>query len=161
MLWHKRRSGMRDPSEYFPRLADEPGPTDKCGSGWNGDVTCHATFGFVAVNWACSRWRSEVVPFAFGVYMTPAYRFTSSTRLANRAVTLARAASDTFAGIRPVDAPGFIAAPLVGANVAPLLNSWLVRLLRKTSLVNALISHATHLFAAAGRRARGRKDRCY
>jgi glycerol uptake facilitator-like aquaporin len=80
-----------------------------------------ATFGLLAVIWGCSRRRSEAVPFAVGLYITAAYWFTSSTSFANPAVTLARAATDTFAGIRPADAPGFIVAQLCGAAAATLL----------------------------------------
>jgi len=65
------------------------------------------------------------VPFAVGAYITAAYWFTSSTSFANPAVTLARAASDTFAGIRPIDVPGFIAAQLAGASAATWLFRWL------------------------------------
>ena len=85
-----------------------------------------ATFGLLSVIWGCARMRSSAVPFAVGAYITGAYWFTSSTSFANPAVTLARAASDTFAGIRPVDAPGFIAAQLAGAMAATLLFRWLV-----------------------------------
>jgi glycerol uptake facilitator-like aquaporin len=85
-----------------------------------------ATFGLLAVIWGCSRRRPGAVPFAVGAYITAAYWFTSSTSFANPAVTLARAASDTFAGIRPVDAPGFIVAQLVGGALATLLFRWLV-----------------------------------
>jgi glycerol uptake facilitator-like aquaporin len=84
-----------------------------------------ATFGLLSVIWGCARSRSSVVPFAVGAYITGAYWFTSSTSFANPAVTLARAASDTFAGIRPMDAPGFIAAQLAGAFAATLLFRWL------------------------------------
>jgi len=58
-------------------------------------------------------------------YITAAYWFTASTSFANPAVTLARAATDTFAGIRPTDAPAFIAAQLVGAAAATALFRWL------------------------------------
>jgi glycerol uptake facilitator-like aquaporin len=85
-----------------------------------------ATFGLLAVIWGCSRKRSAAVPFAVAAYITAAYWFTSSTSFANPAVTLARAASDTFAGIRPADTPGFIAAQLAGAAAATLLFRWLV-----------------------------------
>ena len=85
-----------------------------------------ATFGLLAVIWGCSRRKPDAVPFAVGAYITAAYWFTSSTSFANPAVTLARAASDTFAGIRPVDVPGFIAAQLLGAAAATLLFRWLV-----------------------------------
>ena len=83
-----------------------------------------ATFGLVAVIWGCVRFRSAMVPFAVAAYITAAYWFTSSTSFANPAVTLARSASDTFAGIRPVDAPGFIIAQLVGAAAATFLFRW-------------------------------------
>lgn len=85
-----------------------------------------ATFGLLSVIWGCARLRSSAVPFAVGAYITAAYWFTSSTSFANPAVTLARAASNTFAGIRPVDAPGFIVAQLAGAFAATILFRWLV-----------------------------------
>lgn len=85
-----------------------------------------ATFGLLAVIWGCARRRPTAVPFAVGAYITAAYWFTASTSFANPAVTLARAATDTFAGIRPADAPGFIAAQLVGAVAATALFAWLV-----------------------------------
>lgn len=85
-----------------------------------------ATFGLLSVIWGCARLRSSAVPFAVGAYITGAYWFTASTSFANPAVTLARAASDTFAGIRPSDAPGFIVAELAGAMAATLLFRWLV-----------------------------------
>jgi len=67
-----------------------------------------------------------VLPYAVAAYITAAYWFTCSTSFANPAVTVARAASDTFAGIRPADAPGFVAAQIVGAAAATLLFRWLV-----------------------------------
>src|SRR5258708_18356748 len=85
-----------------------------------------ATFGLLSVIWGCVRLRSAAVPFAVGAYITSAYWFTASTSFANPAVTLARAASDTFAGIRPADAPGFIIAQLAGAAAATTLFHWLV-----------------------------------
>jgi glycerol uptake facilitator-like aquaporin len=84
-----------------------------------------ATFGLLSVIWGCARRRSSAVPFAVGAYITAGYWFTSSTSFANPAVTLARAASDTFAGIRPIDAPGFILAQLAGAMAATFLFRWL------------------------------------
>lgn len=84
-----------------------------------------ATFGLLAVIIGCSRSRPAVTPFAVALYITAAYWFTSSTSFANPAVTLARAASNTFAGIRPVDAPGFIIAQFIGATSATLLFCWL------------------------------------
>ena len=68
-----------------------------------------ATFGLLCVIWGCARLRSQAVPLAIGLYITSAYWFTASTSFANPAVTLARAFTNTFAGIRPSDAPGFIA----------------------------------------------------
>ncbi len=85
-----------------------------------------ATFGLVAVIWGCVRFRPAMVPFAVAAFITAAYWFTSSTSFANPAVTLGRSASDTFAGIRPVDAPGFIIAQLFGAAAATLLFRWFV-----------------------------------
>jgi glycerol uptake facilitator-like aquaporin len=85
-----------------------------------------ATFGLLSVIWGCARRRSAAVPFAVGAYITAAYWFTSSTSFANPAVTLARAASDTFAGIRPVDVPGFVVAQLLGAAAATATFRWLV-----------------------------------
>jgi glycerol uptake facilitator-like aquaporin len=85
-----------------------------------------ATFGLLAVIWGCVRARPSVVPFAVAAYITAAYWFTASTSFANPAVTLARAASDTFAGIRPSDAPGFIVAQLTGAAAATGLFRWLI-----------------------------------
>ena len=84
-----------------------------------------ATFGLIAVIIACSRSRPSVTPFAVAAYITAAYWFTSSTSFANPAVTLARSATNTFAGIRPADAPGFIVAQMLGAAAATLLFCWL------------------------------------
>ena len=88
-----------------------------------------ATFGLLSVIWGCVRRRPDFVPIAVGAYITAAYWFTSSTSFANPAVTLARAATDTFAGIRPADAPGFILAQLAGAGAATALFRWLVPVL--------------------------------
>jgi glycerol uptake facilitator-like aquaporin len=85
-----------------------------------------ATFGLLPVIWGCSRRRAEFVPFAVATYIAAAYWFTASTSFANPAVTLARALTDTFAGIRPVDVPGFILAQLAGAMAATLVFRWLV-----------------------------------
>jgi glycerol uptake facilitator-like aquaporin len=101
-----------------------------------------ATFGLLAVIWGCSRLRSPVVPFAVGAYITGAYWFTASTSFANPAVTLARSASDTFAGIRPADAPGFILAQLAGAAAATLLFRWLVPSLPRDA-ASVVVSHSS------------------
>ena len=86
---------------------------------------CVATFGLIGVIIGCSRSRPSVTPFAVAAYITAAYWFTASTSFANPAVTLARAATNTFAGIRPTDVPGFILAQLAGATAATLLFTWL------------------------------------
>jgi glycerol uptake facilitator-like aquaporin len=85
-----------------------------------------ATFGLLSIIWGSSRLRSEAVPFAVGAYITAAYWFTASTSFANPAVTVARSVTNTFSGIRPMDAPGFIAAQLAGAVTATILWSWLL-----------------------------------
>ena len=85
-----------------------------------------ATFGLLVTIAGTSRSRPDAVPFAVGAYITSAYWFTSSTSFANPAVTLARSASDTFAGIRPLDAPGFIAAQVVGCLVGASFLRWIL-----------------------------------
>jgi glycerol uptake facilitator-like aquaporin len=85
-----------------------------------------ATFGLLAVIWGCSQRRSASVPFAVASYITAAYWFTASTSFANPAVTIARAFTDTFAGIRPLDVPGFVIAQLAGGMAATLLFRWLI-----------------------------------
>jgi len=99
-----------------------------------------ATFGLLSVIWGCSKLRSIAVPFAVGAYITAAYWFTASTSFANPAVTIARSLSDTFAGIRPVDIPLFIAAQLLGALAATVLFRWLVPNLPLQSK-NVLLTH--------------------
>jgi glycerol uptake facilitator-like aquaporin len=84
-----------------------------------------ATFGLLSVIWGCSRFRSSSVAYAVAAYITGAYWFTASTSFANPAVTVARSLSDTFAGIAPADAPGFITAQLLGAAAATFLFRWL------------------------------------
>lgn len=85
-----------------------------------------ATFGLLSVIRGCARSRPVAVPFAVGTYITAAYWFTASTSFANPAVTIARSASNTFAGIRQVDTPGFIIAQLAGAFAATSLFRWLI-----------------------------------
>jgi len=100
-----------------------------------------ATFGLLAVIWGCVKLRAQAVPFAVGAYITAAYWCTASTSFANPAVTLARSASDTFAGIRPADVPGFVVAQLAGAAAATLLFRWLIPSLpREASAV--LVPHS-------------------
>jgi len=83
-----------------------------------------ATFGLLATIWGCLRYRPQAVAFAVAAFIMAGYWFTSSTSFANPAVTLARSVTDTFAGIRPIDAPGFIVAQLLGALAATLLFRW-------------------------------------
>ena len=85
-----------------------------------------ATFGLVAVIWGVARQRAAAVPFAVGAYIAGAYWFTPSTSFANPAVTLARALTDTFSGIRPADVPAFIVAQVAGAALATALFRWLL-----------------------------------
>jgi glycerol uptake facilitator-like aquaporin len=84
-----------------------------------------ATFGLLLVIWGCVRFKSALVSIAVAAYIVAAYWFTSSTSFANPAVTIARTLSDTFAGIRPQDAPSFIIAQLLGAICATLLFRWI------------------------------------
>ena len=87
-----------------------------------------ATFGLIAVILAGQRFRSDTVPWLVGLYITSAYWFTASTSFANPAVAVARALSDTFAGIRPADLPGFILSEFAGALLALALMTWLLKL---------------------------------
>jgi len=81
-----------------------------------------ATFGLLTVVFQVARNRPDAVPYAVGSYIMAAYWFTSSTSFANPAVTLARALTDTFTGIRPLDVPGFLLGQIIGASLAvPLL----------------------------------------
>ena len=84
-----------------------------------------ATFGLLMVIWGCVRQQIPAVPYAVAAYITSAYWFTASTSFANPAVTLARSFTNTFAGIRPADAPGFIVMQLLGALSATALFRWL------------------------------------
>jgi len=87
---------------------------------WVAEVV--ATFGLLVVIWGCRAHKEPVTAFAVAAYITGAYWFTASTSFANPAVTIARSLSDTFAGIRPIDAPGFVVAQFVALALAlPLL----------------------------------------
>ena len=86
-----------------------------------------ATAGLLLVIRGVARARAEAAPYAVGLYITAAYWFTASTSFANPAVTLARTLTPTFAGIRPVDAPGFAGAELAGAAAAIVVGQWLFR----------------------------------
>jgi len=107
-----------------------------------------ATFGLLLVIWGCVRFRSTMVPFAVAGYIVGAYWFTSSTSFANPAVTIARSLSDTFAGIRPIDTPGFIMAELIGAVAATILFAWLVPV-SKADAEAVLLPHQTEVSSRA------------
>ncbi|QFT30151.1 Aquaporin Z [Labrenzia sp. THAF82] len=100
--------------------------TVRTGAGqWVAEIV--ATFGLLATILAGIRFREAAVPWLVGLYITAAYWFTASTSFANPAVAISRAFTDTFAGIRPVDLPGFIIAEFAGAAVALALFSWLLK----------------------------------
>jgi glycerol uptake facilitator-like aquaporin len=107
-----------------------------------------ATAGLLLTIWLGMRVRAHWVGGLVAVYITGAYWFTASTSLANPAVTLARAATNTFAGIRPVDVPGFVVAQLVGALIATGFARWLYR----TS--DGVTANAREPIRSAGKRAR-------
>ena len=85
-----------------------------------------AAFGLVATILGGIRFQRNAVPWLVGLYITAAYWFTASTSFANPAVAIARSLTNTFAGIRPIDLPGFIIAELLGAILASLLMNWLL-----------------------------------
>lgn len=95
-----------------------------------------ATFGLVSVILAASRSTVVVVAVAVGAYISAAYWFTASTSFANPAVTVARSLSDTFAGIRPADVPGFMLAQLSGGIAAAILFRWLMPSQSRISIRN-------------------------
>jgi glycerol uptake facilitator-like aquaporin len=86
-----------------------------------------ATFGLVGVILGGLRFRAEAIPWLVGLYITAAYWFTASTSFANPAVAIARSFSDTFAGIRPADLPGFVVAEIAGALLALGVFAWLLQ----------------------------------
>lgn len=92
-----------------------------------------ATFGLLVTIWGCARSRPGITPFAVAAYIVGAYWFTPSTSFANPAVTIARTLSDTFAGIRPIDAPLFIIAQLLGALAATALFAFLLPISKSTA----------------------------
>lgn len=89
---------------------------------WLAEVV--ATVALVGTILACLRWRPDAVPYAVGLVISAGYWYTSSTSFANPAVTLGRAFTDSFSGIRLADAPAFIAAQLIGAVLAVLIFRW-------------------------------------
>jgi glycerol uptake facilitator-like aquaporin len=84
-----------------------------------------ATFGLLVTIFGCLSRASAAIPYAVGLYITAAYWFTASTSFANPAVTIARALSDTFAGIAPPNVPAFIVAQLIGALAATGFSAWM------------------------------------
>ena len=84
-----------------------------------------ATLGLLTVIFGGLRWRPESVPALVGLYITAAYWFTASTSFANPAVTIARSFTDSFSGILPAHAPGFILTQLAAACIAPLILGWM------------------------------------
>ncbi len=92
---------------------------------WFAEVV--ATFGLLLTILAGLRFQRAAIPWLVGLYITAAYWFTASTSFANPAVAIARSLTDTFAGIRPLDLPGFIVAQLVGAILAVKLVGWLLQ----------------------------------
>lgn len=141
-LWARRDVTARDALAYVPvqvgaailgavvahAMFGQPlvqvGEHARTGAGqWLGEVV--ATFGLVAVILGGTRSRAEAVPWLVGLYITAAYWFTSSTSFANPAVTVARALTNSFSGIRVIDAPAFVAAQLAGAGLALVLARWL------------------------------------
>ena len=98
--------------------------TTRTGFGqWTGEFV--ATFGLLLTIFGCIARAPGAIAYAVGLYITSAYWFTSSTSFANPAVTVARAMSDTFAGIAPSEAPAFIAAQLLGAVAALGVSRWI------------------------------------
>jgi len=109
----------------FEQALWAPSPTQRSGpSQWTAEFV--ATFGLVATILGCLKFRPAAVPYGVGLFISAGYWFTSSTSFANPAVTVARALTPTFSGIRPVDAPAFIAAELAAAVVATWLFRWLL-----------------------------------
>lgn len=90
-----------------------------------------ATFGLMAAILGGVRFRPDAVAWLVGLYITAAYWFTASTSFANPAVAIARAFTETFSGIRPVDIPGFVTAEIVGALCAVLVLGWITQQARK------------------------------
>ncbi len=103
----------------------DPSATVRTGIGqWVGEFV--ATFGLIGTIFGCLRSRPQAVPYAVGLYITAAYWFTSSTSFANPAVTIARALSDTFAGINPANVAAFVLVQLVAAALAAFFFRWLL-----------------------------------
>jgi len=99
--------------------------TARTGAGqWWAEIV--ATFGLVGMILGGVRFNAPAIPWLVGLYITAAYWFTASTSFANPAVAIARAFTDTFSGIQPLDVPGFVVAELVGAMLAVWFFGWLL-----------------------------------
>jgi glycerol uptake facilitator-like aquaporin len=110
----------------FDRAIFQVGTTSRTGlSQWFSEGV--ATFGLVALILLASNVARASIPMLVGLYITAAYWFTASTSFANPAVTVARSFTDTFAGIRPLDAPAFILAQVAGGLLAVYVVAWLLR----------------------------------
>jgi glycerol uptake facilitator-like aquaporin len=107
-----------------------------------------ATFGLLATIWGCVRSRPKATPYAVAAYIVGAYWFTPSTSFANPAVTIARSFTDTFAGIRPADAPLFIVAQLLGAFAATVLFAYLAPI-SQASARAVVVAHPENHHAVA------------
>jgi glycerol uptake facilitator-like aquaporin len=103
-----------------------------------------AAFGLVGVILAGLRFRAEAIPWLVGLYITAAYWFTASTSFANPAVAIARAFTNTFSGIRPVDVPAFVIAELAGSLLALAFFGWLLKAAPRpdAAMKGALLRHA-------------------
>lgn len=116
----------------FDNALIDPSTKIRTGVGqWVGEFV--ATFGLVGTILGTLRARPDAVPFTVGLYITAAYWFTSSTSFANPAVTIARAFSNTFAGIQPANVAAFVAVQLIGAFLATFFFRWLLSEERATA----------------------------
>jgi glycerol uptake facilitator-like aquaporin len=112
----------------------------RTGSGqWIAEVV--ATFGLVLTILTGLRFRGDAIPWLVGLYITAAYWFTASTSFANPAVAVARAFSNTFAGIRPTDVPAFVGAEVLGALVATVIVGWM--LTERNTSIAAIMAKGT------------------
>lgn len=112
----------------LPMLSTSALPSQHIRTGaaqWGSEIV--ATFGLITVILYSVKNKSNAIPATVGMYITAAYWFTASTSFANPAVTVARSLTGTFAGIRPIDAPGFIGAQFIGAALAYLLYRWMFK----------------------------------
>ena len=114
--------------------------TVRTGSGqWIAEAV--ATFGLVLTILAGLRLRGDAIPWLVGLYITAAYWFTASTSFANPAVAVARAFSNTFAGIRPTDVPAFVGAEVLGALIATVFVGWM--LTERNTSTSAIMAKGT------------------